>query len=67
MDGGHGTPERRRFPQGGRRATDPRPTDFCIDTRLELGSLKVELGNLKVVVQRLVDAVQTLTVQHQKP
>jgi hypothetical protein len=55
------TRERRQLSRAGRRTSDPRPEQcICIETRQEV-------GRLRAVMQILVDAVQALTVAHNKP
>jgi hypothetical protein len=51
--------DRRQLTGGGRRRTDYRPDEFCVQTR-------AQLANLLFVVQRLVDAVQVLTAERHK-
>jgi hypothetical protein len=53
-------PDRRQVATGGRRSTDVKPDEFCVDTR-------VKVASLLVTVQRLTDAVQVLTAAHHKP
>ena len=52
--------DRRQLTTGGRRRTDHRPDDFCVQTR-------AQLANVLFVVQRLMSDVQVLTAERHGP